>query len=80
MPQHSPEYPMLRNYLELVSELPWKKSSMEMIDISKAKEVQIYLFSFLSMPMNRKILSYISLSYIWCDLCYAIWSNIGLKC
>ena len=75
MPQHSPEYPMLRNYLELVSELPWKKSSMEMIDISKAKEVQIYHFSFLSMPI-----SYISLSYIWCDLFYAIWLNIGLKC
>ena len=44
MPQHSPEYPMLRNYLELVSELPWKKSSMEMIDISKAKEVYIYIY------------------------------------
>ena len=52
MPQHSPEYPMLRNYLELVSELPWKKSSMEMIDISKAKEVQIYHFSFLNIPMK----------------------------
>jgi ATP-dependent Lon protease len=39
MPQQSPEYPMLRNYLELVSELPWNKSSMEVIDIQKAKEV-----------------------------------------
>ena len=39
MPQHSPEYPMLRNYIELVSELPWNKSSMEVIDIHKAKEV-----------------------------------------
>ena len=39
MPQHSPEYPMLRNYIELVSELPWNKSSMEVIDIQKAKEV-----------------------------------------
>ena len=40
MPQQSPEYPMLRNYLELVSELPWNKSSMEVIDIQKAKEVK----------------------------------------
>ena len=39
MPPHSPEYPMLRNYIELVSELPWNKSSMEVIDIQKAKEV-----------------------------------------
>ena len=52
MPQHSPEYPMLRNYLELVSELPWKKSSMEMIDISKAKEVHIYDFYFLNSTMK----------------------------
>ena len=78
MPQHSPEYPMLRNYLELVSELPWKKSSMEMIDISKAKEVQIYHFSFLNIPM--KILSYISLSYIWCNMFNAVWLYIGFKC
>ena len=36
MPNHSPEYPMLRNYLELVSELPWQTSSLEVIDIKKA--------------------------------------------
>ena len=45
MPEHSPEYPMLRNYLELVSELPWNKSSMEVIDIQKAKEVNIIIFT-----------------------------------
>ena len=38
MPQHSPEYPMLRNYLELVSELPWNESAVEVIDIQKAQE------------------------------------------
>ena len=45
MPQHSPEYPMLRNYIELVSDLPWNKSSMEVIDIHKAKEVELIIFS-----------------------------------
>ena len=45
MPQHSPEYPMLRNYIELVSDLPWNKSSMEVIDIHKAKEVELTIFS-----------------------------------
>ena len=44
MPQHSPEYPMLRNYIELVAELPWNKSSMEVIDIHKAKEVTTFSF------------------------------------
>ena len=46
MPQHSPEYPMLRNYIELVSELPWNKSSMEVIDIHKAKEVHSFPYLF----------------------------------
>ena len=48
MPQHSPEYPMLRNYLELVSELPWNESAVEVIDIQKAKEachINLHLFS-----------------------------------
>ena len=35
------EYPMLMNYLQLVSELPWNKVSSEVIDIKRAREVQI---------------------------------------
>ena len=38
-----PEYPMLRHYLELVADLPWNKSTEDKIDISKAREVCMYI-------------------------------------
>jgi len=38
MSPQMPEYPMLRHYLELVTELPWNKSSEERIDIQRARE------------------------------------------
>merc|ERR1711962_460414 len=38
MSPQMPEYPMLRHYLELVTELPWNKSSEEKIDIHRARE------------------------------------------
>merc|ERR1711962_45787 len=37
MSPQMPEYPMLRHYLELVTELPWNKSSEEKIDIHRAR-------------------------------------------
>ena len=39
MSPQSPEYPMLRHYLELIADLPWNKSTKDNIDISKAREV-----------------------------------------
>ncbi len=39
MSPQMPEYPMLRHYLELISELPWNKASTDRIDIRKAREV-----------------------------------------
>jgi len=38
MSPQMPEYPMLRHYLELVTELPWNKSSEERIDIQQARK------------------------------------------
>jgi len=39
MSPQMPEYPMLRHYLELVTELPWNKSSEErLVDIQQARE------------------------------------------
>ena len=35
----SPEYPMLKNYLELVADLPWDKSSVDAVDVVKVKQV-----------------------------------------
>ena len=31
MSPQMPEYPMLRHYLELIADLPWKKSTMDKI-------------------------------------------------
>ena len=39
MQEGSGEYPMLRTYLEWLTELPWSKSTDDHIDIAKAREV-----------------------------------------
>ena len=38
MPVHMPEHAMTRSYLELMTELPWNKSSPERIDLTKSKQ------------------------------------------
>lgn len=38
MPIHMPEHAMTRSYLELMTELPWNKSSPERIDLKKSKQ------------------------------------------
>jgi ATP-dependent Lon protease len=38
MSPQMPEYPMLRHYLELITDLPWNKSSKEVIDIRRARD------------------------------------------
>lgn len=35
----SPDSPVMRNYLDLVLELPWNKASRETVDINKAEEI-----------------------------------------
>jgi ATP-dependent Lon protease len=39
MPPAAPDYQLIRTYLELVTELPWKKSTAEVIDLAKARQV-----------------------------------------
>jgi len=39
MPPSSPEHQVLRTYLELVLELPWKKTSEDRLDLSKVRQV-----------------------------------------
>ena len=36
---HSPEYPVIRNYLEIITSLPWNTYSPENIDIPKARKI-----------------------------------------
>ena len=42
MSPQMPEYSMLRNYIELVLDLPWNKCSEEHIDIRKARQVGFF--------------------------------------
>lgn len=37
MPPHMPEHAMTRNYLELLTDLPWSHSSSELVDLSKSR-------------------------------------------
>lgn len=39
VPPSSPDHQVLRTYLELVLELPWKKTSEERLDLSKVRQV-----------------------------------------
>ncbi|ESO82781.1 hypothetical protein LOTGIDRAFT_109034 [Lottia gigantea] len=38
MPQHMPEHAMIRNYLELMTELPWSKCTKDALDIIQARK------------------------------------------
>lgn len=39
MPNFHPNYSMLRNYLELIAELPWSIETTDSLDVSKAKYI-----------------------------------------
>jgi ATP-dependent Lon protease len=39
IPPAAPDYQMTRTYLELVSELPWKKSTEDVLDLKRARQV-----------------------------------------
>jgi ATP-dependent Lon protease len=38
MPTHMPEHAMTRNYLELMTDLPWNKISSEILDLKKSRQ------------------------------------------
>ncbi|KAK0046365.1 lon protease 2 peroxisomal [Biomphalaria pfeifferi] len=38
MPAHMPEHAMIRNYLELITELPWSRGTKDTLDIVQAKK------------------------------------------
>uniref|UniRef100_A0A0B7BCW2 Lon protease homolog n=1 Tax=Arion vulgaris TaxID=1028688 RepID=A0A0B7BCW2_9EUPU len=38
MPSHMPEHAMIRNYLELMTELPWSRGTKDTLDIVQAKK------------------------------------------
>ncbi|XP_054164991.1 lon protease homolog 2, peroxisomal-like [Oppia nitens] len=38
MPTHIPDHAIVRNYLELMTELPWNKTSPELLDLKKSRQ------------------------------------------
>ncbi|KAK7114032.1 lon protease homolog 2, peroxisomal-like [Littorina saxatilis] len=59
MPQHMPEHAMIRNYLDLMLELPWNKSSKDSIDITQARKDLDYDHYGLK-KLKKRILEYLA--------------------
>lgn len=41
MSYYNPEHALIRNYIELIADLPWSVSSSKEVDVSQAKEVSL---------------------------------------
>ncbi|GAB5466312.1 MAG: endopeptidase La [Candidatus Kapaibacteriales bacterium] len=63
-PSMSPEFPINRNYLELVANLPWHKKSIDSLDIEKVRSILDEDHYDLEKPKDRilEFLSILSLS------------------
>ena len=59
MSPQMPEFPMLRHYLELMSELPWNKSTIDKIDISKARD-DLDADHYAMNEVKKRILEYLA--------------------
>ncbi len=59
IPQASPEYGVIRTHLELMSELPWSKSSSDQIDLKKARK-QLDDDHFDLDKVKKRILEYLA--------------------
>ena len=55
MSPQMPEYPMLRHYIELLSELPWSLTSDEKIDLEEARKVNEKKVRFRPQPFFASI-------------------------
>jgi len=59
MSPQMPEYPMLRHYLELIADLPWQKSTVDKIDITKARE-DLDADHYAMTDVKKRILEYLA--------------------
>ncbi|XP_069595442.1 lon protease homolog 2, peroxisomal [Ranitomeya imitator] len=59
MPQSMPEYVLTRNYLELMSELPWSKSSTDRLDI-RAARILLDNDHYAMAKLKRRVLEYLA--------------------
>ncbi|KAJ8371419.1 hypothetical protein SKAU_G00114470 [Synaphobranchus kaupii] len=59
MPQSMPEYALTRNYLELMVELPWSKSTTDCLDI-RAARVLLDSDHYAMEKLKRRVLEYLA--------------------
>jgi ATP-dependent Lon protease len=59
IPQASPEYGVIRTYLEILSELPWEKSSDDQIELDRARE-QLDSDHYGLEKVKKRILEYLA--------------------
>uniref|UniRef100_A0AAY4BR42 Lon N-terminal domain-containing protein n=1 Tax=Denticeps clupeoides TaxID=299321 RepID=A0AAY4BR42_9TELE len=59
MPQSMPEYALTRNYLELMAELPWSKSTSDCLDI-RAARVLLDNDHYAMEKLKRRVLEYLA--------------------
>ncbi|XP_044130571.1 lon protease homolog 2, peroxisomal [Bufo gargarizans] len=59
MPQSMPEYALTRNYLELMSELPWSKSTTDQLDI-RAARILLDNDHYAMAKLKRRVLEYLA--------------------
>ncbi|XP_072278565.1 lon protease homolog 2, peroxisomal [Pyxicephalus adspersus] len=59
MPQSMPEYALTRNYLELMSELPWSKSTRDRLDI-RAARILLDNDHYAMTKLKKRVLEYLA--------------------
>ncbi|KAM4721296.1 lon protease homolog 2, peroxisomal [Rhinophrynus dorsalis] len=59
MPQSMPEYALTRNYLELMSELPWSKNTRDRLDI-RAARILLDNDHYAMTKLKRRVLEYLA--------------------
>ncbi|XP_066440015.1 lon protease homolog 2, peroxisomal isoform X2 [Eleutherodactylus coqui] len=59
MPQSMPEYALTRNYLELMSELPWNKSTRDRLDI-RAARILLDNDHYAMTKLKKRVLEYLA--------------------
>ncbi|WAR11622.1 LONP2-like protein [Mya arenaria] len=77
MPQHMPEQAMIRNYLELMVELPWSKSSTDSLDLNQARR-DLDTDHFGLEKLKKRVLEYLAVRQLkksLKELGKQVWAN-----
>jgi ATP-dependent Lon protease len=63
LPQASAEYHVIRNYLDWLAEMPWTKSSKDVIDLKKAREI-LDADHYSLEKVKKRILQYLAVAQL----------------